>query len=162
MEKVILGLGSNVGDKMTYLKNAVKALSLLLDNIVTSSVYQTGAQEYTLQDDFLNMVVAGEYAGEPYTLLDKLQKIERENGRMRSSEVRKGPRTLDIDILFFGKRTVSTPVLTLPHPAIRNRAFVLVPLVELLPGIKDLDGSLYKDLLPSLKGQKVEIIGRLE
>ncbi len=159
MERVILGLGSNRGEKKQNLKNATDALSGFLEQMVLSSVYRTSPQDYLLQDDFYNMVVSGLFEGMPLELLKKINKIESENGREREKEVPKGPRTLDIDILFFGKYRINTPELTIPHPAIKARAFVLVPLLELFPDFKEDASSLcYKDLLGDLGDQRVEKI----
>ena len=162
MQKVILGLGSNIGDRGAYLRRAVDSLSSILQDIAFSSVYQTAPQDYEAQDDFLNMVVIGLYEGEPLSFLEQINEIEKANGRNRDKEIPKGPRTLDIDILFFGELRLSTHPLTLPHPAIKKRAFVLVPLLELLPDFHDIDDALfYKDILTQLQDQRVENIGRL-
>lgn len=162
MERVILGLGSNKGDKKSYLKNAVDSLNLILTDIVCSSVYKTSPQDYEAQDDFYNMVVVGQYEGSPNELLFEINEIERQNGREREREILKGPRTLDIDIIFFGDFSFSTPALTIPHPALKKRAFVLVPLLELIPNFHDKnDDTSYSDILFSLKGQRVEKIDTL-
>ena len=122
-----------------------------------SSIYQTSPQDYLEQDDFFNMVVEGEYEGSPLSLLDEIQKIETVNGRNREKEIAKGPRTLDIDILFFGDFSVDLPNLIVPHPQIKKRAFVLIPLLELFPDFEK--GSIsYKTLLPLLKDQRVNKI----
>ena len=157
MECVILGLGSNKGNKKEYLNSACVALEKLLKNMRCSSIYQTSPQDYLEQDDFFNMVVEGEYEGSPLSLLDEIQKIETVNGRNREKEIAKGPRTLDIDILFFGDFSVDLPNLIVPHPQIKKRAFVLIPLLELFPDFEK--GSLsYKTLLPLLKDQRVNKI----
>ena len=157
MECVILGLGSNKGNKKEYLNSACVALEKLLKNMRYSSIYQTSPQDYLEQDDFFNMVVEGEYEGSPLSLLDEIQKIETVNGRNREKEIAKGPRTLDIDILFFGDFSVDLPNLIVPHPQIKKRAFVLIPLLELFPDFEK--GSLsYKTLLPLLKDQRVNKI----
>ena len=162
MERVILGLGSNKGDRKAYLRNAIASLSLILKDLTSSSIYQTAPQDYETQDDFLNMVVIAGYEGTPFALLEQIHEIERENGRNRTAEVPKGPRTLDIDILFYGELTLCTPTLTLPHPAIKKRAFVLAPLLELLPDFREPCGTLfYKDILVQLKEQRVEKIGSI-
>ncbi|MEL3908258.1 MAG: 2-amino-4-hydroxy-6-hydroxymethyldihydropteridine diphosphokinase [Treponemataceae bacterium] len=133
MEKIVLGLGSNVGNSMEYLRKAVKSLSQLVQNPQVSSVYKTKPQDYLAQADFLNLVFVGDYQGSPKSLLACTQKIERENGRNRFKEVAKGPRTLDIDILLFGEHIVNTQKLIIPHPAMKKRQFVLIPLLEILP-----------------------------
>jgi len=160
MSCVILGLGSNKGNKKEYLRSACVALSSLLKNMRCSSVYQTSPQDYVEQDDFFNMVLEGEYEDSPFSLLEEIQKIEASNGRNREKEIAKGPRTLDIDILFFGDIELNTPGLIIPHPQITKRAFVLVPLLELFPDFSR--GSIsYKTLLPLLKEQRVNKITSL-
>jgi 2-amino-4-hydroxy-6-hydroxymethyldihydropteridine diphosphokinase len=162
MERVILGLGSNKGNSINFLKNAVIALSSFLQDVCFSSVYKTAPQDYLEQSDFYNLVLLGLYNGEPLSLLQEIHRIELQNGRKREEEIRKGPRTLDIDILFFGNLKFQSEVLTIPHPAIKKRAFVLTPLLELLP---DFDGieenSSYKAILASLKDQRVEKFANL-
>ena len=157
MERVILGLGSNKGNKKEYLNSACVALEKLLKNMRCSSIYQTSPQDYLEQDDFFNMVVEGEYEGSPLSLLEEIQKIETVNGRNREREIAKGPRTLDIDILFFGDFSVDLPNLIVPHPQIKKRAFVLIPLLELFPDFEKASIS-YKTLLPLLKDQRVNKI----
>ncbi len=157
MPSVILGLGSNKGNKKKYLDSACVALGKILKNMRRSSIYQTSPQDYLEQDDFFNMVVEGEYEGSPFSLLDEIQKIEAINGRNREKEISKGPRTLDIDLLFFDDISLNTPRLTIPHPQLEKRAFVLVPLLELFPDFTKRNVS-YKTFLPALKDQKVNKI----
>ena len=135
METILLGLGSNRGDSHGILAGAIKRLASFLGGIRISSVYITAPQDYLNQDDFHNMVISGLYEGSPASLLGTLQQIESDYGRNRNTEIPKGPRTLDIDILFFGSRHIEliSPPLTIPHPAVLQRAFVLVPLLELYP-----------------------------
>lgn len=162
MQKVVLGLGSNIGDRGAYLRRAVDSLSSILQDIAFSSVYQTAPQDYEQQDDFFNMVVIGYYDGEPLHLLEEIKQIEETYGRAREKEIKKGPRTLDIDILFFGSLILDMPALTIPHPAIKKRAFVLIPLLELVPEFHAPDDTfLYKDILLQLKDQRVERVGEL-
>lgn len=159
MERIILGLGSNKGNKKKYLESAVSSLKKILDNISCSSIYQTSPQDYLEQDDFFNMVVIGYYKDSPELLLEQIQKIETENGRDRNREIAKGPRTLDIDILFFGNLNINYYNLIIPHPSIKKRAFVLVPLLELLPDFNGVgEDCCYKDILSTLQDQKVKKI----
>ena len=139
METIILGLGSNRGDSKEILTGAIKLLTSFLQDVRTSSVYITKPQDYTDQDDFYNMVVAGLYAGSPSSLLKAVQQVEAAYGRNRKYEIPKGPRTLDIDILFFGVQviTLDNPPLIIPHPAVYRRAFALLPLLELYPDYID-------------------------
>lgn len=128
--RVFVALGSNEGDRAAYLRAAVEALAALPATAVVaaSAVYETAPQELPGQNAFLNRVVCLETGLEPLDLLRQCQRIEHEHGRVR--EVRFGPRTLDIDILLFQDAESDDPELTLPHPRMMRRAFVLVPLAE--------------------------------
>ena len=139
METIILGLGSNRGDSKAILTGAIKRLASFLNDIRISSIYITKPQDYFDQNDFYNMVVSGLYTGSPASLLKMLQDIETDYGRNREHEIPKGPRTLDIDILFFGNQIVKhdNPPLSIPHPAVYRRAFALIPLLELYPNYLD-------------------------
>ena len=140
--RVFVSLGSNLGDRAEYLRAAREALSALPGTTVVaaSSLYETAPQELEDQDAFLNQVVCLETGLRPLGLLHECQRIEREHGRTR--EVRFGPRTLDIDILLFQDAESGDPELTLPHPRMVKRAFVLVPLAEVWDharGMPDID-----------------------
>lgn len=140
--RVFVSLGSNLGDRAEYLRAAREALSALPGTTVVaaSSLYETAPQELEDQDAFLNQVVCLETGLRPLDLLHECQRIEREHGRTR--EVRFGPRTLDIDILLFQDAESGDPELTLPHPRMVKRAFVLVPLAEVWDharGMPDID-----------------------
>ncbi len=137
-----LGLGANVGDALETLTAAVYALDDL-DGVVideVSGVYRTPPwpappdPRAVPQDDFLNLVVTGLTSLDPVDLLAELQLVEAAFGRDREREIRWGPRPLDIDLLLHGDTVLDTEALTLPHPRITERAFVLVPLLEVLPG----------------------------
>lgn len=157
MEQIVLGLGSNVGDRLRYLRNAVRAIMNFTGALRVSHVYMTKPQDYLQQDDFLNMVLAADYDKSPDTLLAAIQKIEKDNGRNRAHAVNKGPRTLDIDILLFGMRRIQTESLIVPHPAMTKRQFVLIPLLELLPDFADpITKTPYKKFLSELENQGVE------
>ena len=131
-EKVYLSLGSNQGDSGALL---LQALELLQKKGISlkalSGVYQTAAVGYTEQADFLNMVVCGKTAFSPEKTLKVCQEIESLLGRERI--IRWGPRTLDIDIIFFGGKHINTEELQIPHPRFSERAFVLIPLREIAP-----------------------------
>lgn len=139
--RVFVSLGSNLGDREGYLRDACEAFSALPGTTVVaaSSIYETSPQDHLDQRDFLNQVVCLETRLQPLDLLHECQRIEREHGRRRG--LRFGPRTLDIDILLFQDAESDDPELTLPHPRMVNRAFVLVPLAEVwehargMPGI---------------------------
>jgi len=129
-KRAFLSLGSNLGDRLAYLGAAREALGALPATtlVAASRVYETAPQDRARQPIFLNQVVCLETGLEPLDLLRQCQRIEAEHGRVR--ELRFGPRTLDVDILLFQDVESTDPELTLPHPRMVRRAFVLVPLAE--------------------------------
>lgn len=131
MTRAYISLGSNMGDKVASLKQAVELLQAHehIQVIRVSSIYDTDPVGYEDQDVFMNIVaeVETELTGEE--LLTVCQSIEQELKRVRV--VRWGPRTMDLDIILYGDEVIDTPILTVPHPRMHERAFVLVPLVEL-------------------------------
>jgi len=140
--RVFVSLGSNLGDRTGYLGTARDALAALpaTSVVAESRLYETAPQDLPDQEAFLNQVVCLETALQPLDLLRECQRIEREHGRVRS--LRFGPRTLDIDILLFQDAESDDPELTLPHPRMVKRAFVLIPLAEIWEharGMPDLD-----------------------
>lgn len=131
MNKAYLGLGTNMGDKQAYLKEACKIIS---DNpniniVKISKVYKTKAWGYTNQDDFLNICIEVDTNLSPEELLEVCHEVENKLNRVRV--IRWGPRTIDVDILFFNNIISKDENLTLPHPRIKERAFVLIPLMDL-------------------------------
>ena len=126
---IFLGLGSNIGDRASYLKEAIKLLELPI--VGMSSVYESEPVDYLNQPWFLNQVLQCETTFHPLKLLQECQNVEKELGRTR--EISKGPRTIDIDLLFHNEEIISTPDLRIPHPAIPQRRFVLVPMSEIAP-----------------------------
>lgn len=130
-----IALGSNIGKKETYLKEAVKKLHEHPEVQVEliSSIYETTPVGYENQDDFLNMAVKITTSLRPEELLSLTQKIEQELGRTR--EVRWGPRTADLDILLYNRENIETEQLIVPHPRMYERLFVLVPMSEICPEI---------------------------
>ncbi|HTK94722.1 MAG TPA: 2-amino-4-hydroxy-6-hydroxymethyldihydropteridine diphosphokinase [Terriglobales bacterium] len=134
MKKLVyIGLGSNVGDRAANLESAIARLAALGAVKARSSVYETEPMEVPAQPWFLNCAVALETDLMPKQLLARLLDIERSLGRKRSVAPPKGPRTLDLDILLFGSSVVDTAGLTIPHPAMHLRRFVLEPLAEIAP-----------------------------
>ena len=129
MVDVHLGLGSNLGDRMTSIVRAVEALASIGEISAVSSIYETAPFGVTDQPAFLNCCVALETRLAPAELLERTRRIERELGRVAGP--RWGPRTADIDILLYGGRRVRTRELVVPHPGLLERAFVLVPLAEI-------------------------------
>lgn len=132
MPLVYLSLGSNLGDRCFYLRQALELIDAEFQLMSVSSIYETAAWGKTDQGDFLNLVAVINTELDPHTVLDKLQAIEQTLGRVRN--IRWGERTIDIDILFYGEIIQSDERLELPHPRLWERAFVLVPLLEVLPG----------------------------
>ena len=126
-----LSLGSNVGDRRANLQQAIERLSELGEVTAVSSYYETEPVDFLAQPWFLNCAVAVATDKMPRQFLAALQRIEREMGRKRIQP--KGPRAIDLDILLFGSSVVETAQLTIPHPALHERRFVLVPLAEIAP-----------------------------
>lgn len=162
MIPVLLGLGSNTRyedfSSMELLSIACKKLKSVLESLVCSSVYITKARYVTNQDDFYNMVVKGYVPDSmtPYDLLNIIHNIEAEGGRNREKEIRFGPRSLDIDIEEFGDTAVSDEILQIPHPRIQERAFVLIPALEILDESSDyLLRKRYENFLKDLPEQGV-------
>jgi 2-amino-4-hydroxy-6-hydroxymethyldihydropteridine diphosphokinase len=156
-----LGLGSNVGDRRAMLEQAVAALpSHGVDVVAASSVYETEPVGLVLdQRDFYNACVRVRTAFEPEELLDACKEVERVLGR-EAGGVRHGPRPIDVDVLLLGSLEYSSPRLTLPHPEVLSRRFVLVPLLELDPELALPDGRRVADGLAALgEGQDVRRVG---
>ncbi|HKL84742.1 MAG TPA: 2-amino-4-hydroxy-6-hydroxymethyldihydropteridine diphosphokinase [Treponemataceae bacterium] len=161
-ELVVLGLGSNLGDSCYILREAVASLSLVLTDIKCSSIYKTRPRDFEDQSDFFNAVVIGYYSNSPESLLSILQEIECSFGRQREFELRFGPRTLDIDIEFFGSTVIRSKNLEIPHVRMYERQFVLVPLLELLPFAADpVTGQLLSEIASFLPDQGVKKVGTI-
>ena len=128
---VYLSLGSNVGDREAHLRDAIARLGTAGRVVAVSSFYETEPVEFIQQPWFLNCVAALETSQMPRQLMTSLLRIEQEMGRTRVRK--KGPRTIDIDILLFDNEQIVSQELTIPHPAMPQRRFVLEPLAELAP-----------------------------
>lgn len=128
-KQVYLSLGSNVGEREANLRHAIERLQDLGQVQAVSSLYETEPVEFTAQPWFLNCAVALETTRMPKQLLQALLDLEVEMGRRRTQN--KGPRIIDLDILLFGNSIVNAPGLTIPHPALAERGFVLAPLAEI-------------------------------
>ena len=158
---VYLSLGSNLGDRQTNLRNAAGRLLELGHVLEVSSLYETEPVEFTDQPGFLNCAVAVQTELIPREFLAGILSIERSMGRQRTQP--KGPRIIDIDILLFGPAHLNTPTLTVPHPAMAERRFVLEPLAEIAPDAKvPLQKKTVRELLEALPkgGPKVKKIPR--
>jgi 2-amino-4-hydroxy-6-hydroxymethyldihydropteridine diphosphokinase len=156
-----LGLGSNVGDRRAHLLDAVAALPEHgVQVLASSSVYETEPVGLVLdQREFYNACLRIETALGPEGLLDACKAVERSLGRAPGG-VRHGPRPIDVDVLLLGEERFESERLTLPHPEVVSRRFVLVPLLELDPGLRLPDGRALADALAGLgPGQDVRRVG---
>lgn len=143
---VFLSLGSNMGERRANLRTAATLIEKEIGKIVKSShLYETQAWGKTDQDPFLNQVVMANTTLEPRDLLEAITRIEREMGRQRKEKW--GPRIIDVDILFYGKRVIRDKGLEIPHPELHERAFVLVPMMEIAP---DLEHPILKKAIDEL------------
>lgn len=134
METLIyIGLGTNQGDRLDNLSRAVAALPPNVSPLRLSSVYETPPWGYLDQPTFLNQVLEAKTSLNPSDLLEYLKHIEEQVGRKPTFLY--GPRVIDLDILFYDELILDKPGLTIPHPFLHLRAFVLVPLVELMPDL---------------------------
>lgn len=135
MNEAFISIGSNIGERDVYLKQAVQALDRRTDTTVdkVSSIYETAPVGYTDQADFLNIVVSVQTTLSAQALLGVCQEIEQELGRERT--IRWGPRTVDLDILLYNQDNIDTENLIVPHPRMAERAFVLIPLLEIAPNV---------------------------
>ena len=150
MVTVYLGLGSNLGDRQSNLTKAFELLKQRASVEQISSLYETEPVGYREQPRFLNAVCRVSTYLSPEQLLISIKEIETTLGRRASFP--NAPRPVDIDILFYGNQVIDTPQLTIPHPRLEERAFVLVPLAELAP-----------ELTHPVSGSKVrELVGRVE
>lgn len=160
-----IGLGANLGDRLLTIEAAIESLDDLEATSVVdvSGVYETAPVGGPDQDPYLNAVARLATALSPTKMLAELQLIEAAFGRDRTVEERWGPRHLDLDILVFGTTVVDTPELVIPHPRLPERAFALIPLLEVFPGGSLPDGRrlavLVNDLAP-IEG--VDLFVRLE
>lgn len=157
---VYLSLGSNVGDREAQLRDAQHRLAKLGRVIAVSSFYETEPVEFTQQPWFLNCAVAIETSSTPEDLMASILRIEEEMGRRRLQN--KGPRSIDIDILLFADAIVQSSELTIPHPAIHQRRFVLEPLAEIAPqALHPISKKTIRELLDELPdGQTVRRVPR--
>ena len=146
--KAYVGLGSNLGDREATIRRAVELLGERpgVEVVAVSTLRDTDPVGYEDQPRFLNGAVALEVDLPPRALLEELLAVERELGRDRPQETRWGPRTIDLDLLLYGEEAVDEPGLTVPHPRLAERQFVLEPLYELAPELTLPDGRTVRDL----------------
>jgi 2-amino-4-hydroxy-6-hydroxymethyldihydropteridine diphosphokinase len=157
MSEALLALGGNVGDSRAILDRAVALFCDGRDVRLTarSSDYRTPPWGFRYQPPFVNLCIAVETALSPRDLLERAQAVELRLGRDRAHEKRNGPRTADIDMIAYDDLVLDEPNLTLPHPRLFERAFVLVPLAEIAPG-RVIAGRTVKDALAGVDASGVE------
>lgn len=154
-ERIFVGLGANLGDARSTVTQALVAIAAWPGTVIVarSSLYRTAPID-AQGPDFLNAVVELSSALQPLALLDALQAIEQAHGRERL--YRNAPRTLDMDLLLYGRRAMHTPRLVLPHPRLHQRAFVLRPLAEIDATLVVPGHGTVASLLPAVAGQPIE------
>ena len=154
MERVYLGLGTNLGEKEKNLRTAVESIKEIPDTklITVSGIYKTEPWGYEDQNDFLNLCLEIKTDLKPADLLKECQAIEEQMGRVR--EERWGPRIIDIDILIYNDLELTTSKLAIPHPRIEERAFVLIPLQEINADLK-IKGNKIKQWLNNIATETV-------
>jgi 2-amino-4-hydroxy-6-hydroxymethyldihydropteridine diphosphokinase len=152
-----VGLGSNLDDPSAQLERAIAALAAVPNSrlVRVSSVYRNPPMGPADQPDYLNAVAGLLTCLEPAALLTELQGIEAVQGRRRDGP-RWGARTLDLDLLLVGDVRLDSPVLTLPHPGLRERPFVVIPLAEIAPGLRLPDGTLIAGLVDTVDAAGLE------
>ena len=134
LHTIYIALGSNLGERLVNLQSAADALPPTIRIRERSPVYETSPWGYLEQPLFLNQVVKAETALPPPDLLSYLKNVENQMGREMTHKY--GPRSIDLDIIFYGDLILDTPKLTIPHPHLANRAFVLLPLADLDPDLR--------------------------
>ncbi|HET6783664.1 MAG TPA: 2-amino-4-hydroxy-6-hydroxymethyldihydropteridine diphosphokinase [Pseudoxanthomonas sp.] len=156
-----VGLGGNLGDAVSTLRSAAQALSGLPQTrlLQASGLYRTPAWGLQQQPDFINGVAMLETQLDPRALLEALLGVERDFGRDREAGSRWGPRTLDLDLLLYGDAVIGEPGLHVPHPHLHERAFALVPLLEIAPDILIPGQGRARDALSSLDISAIEPLG---
>jgi 2-amino-4-hydroxy-6-hydroxymethyldihydropteridine diphosphokinase len=148
--KVVIALGSNIGDTNSHLHHAIEELGKHFEITAVSSFYKTAPVGGPVQDDFLNAVLTGESELDPLDLLVAMQEIEAMAGRTR--DIHWGPRTLDLDLISYGDHEIHEPHLEIPHPRAHERQFVLEPWCEIDPQAVLIGHGRIQDLLDGLKG----------
>lgn len=158
MARAFVGLGANLGDPVVQVTRALAALAALDDTRIvrTSSLYRTSPVGHADQPDYINAVTLLATGLAPRALLDSLQGIERAAGRERS--FRNAPRVLDLDLLLYGDQVIAAPGLVVPHPRMHERAFVLVPLLEIAPDTVVPGHGPAAELLRGAHGQTVRAL----
>ena len=156
-----VGLGANLGDAPATVREAMRALDVLPQTrlLRASRLYRSRAWGVETQPDFINAVAMLESRLPARTLLDELLAIERAHGRERAAEVRWGPRTLDLDLLLHGDSIIDEPGLRVPHPHLHERAFALLPLVDVAPAAVIPGRGLARDIAAVMAGEGIQALG---
>jgi 2-amino-4-hydroxy-6-hydroxymethyldihydropteridine diphosphokinase len=160
MVRAYIGLGSNLDDPLAQVNEAIDELGQLERSqlAAVSPRYRTPPLGPADQPDYINAVVALDTTLPPLALLDELQRIEQHHSRVRGP-LRWGPRTLDLDLLLYGDQVINLPRLTVPHAGLRDRPFVIFPLLAITPGLVLPDGTSLVELAAHLAGQEPQPIG---
>jgi 2-amino-4-hydroxy-6-hydroxymethyldihydropteridine diphosphokinase len=156
-----VGLGANLGDAAATVRDAMHALDVLPQTrlLRASRLYRSRAWGVETQPDFINAVAMLESRLPARTLLDELLAIERTHGRDRNAETRWGPRTLDLDLLLHGEAVIDEPGLRVPHPHLHERAFALLPLVEVAPDAVIPGLGLARDIAAVMADDGIQALG---
>lgn len=159
-ERCFVGLGANLGDAPAAVLGAIDALGQLPGTTLVraSRLYRTAAWGVAEQPDFINAVAMLDTGLEPVALLEALLQIERDAGRDRSAATRWGPRALDLDLLLYADRVIDIAGLRVPHPHLHERAFVLVPLVEIAPDVRIPGRAFARDHLAAMETAGVQAL----
>ena len=162
MADALIALGGNVGDVRATFQKAIANICGMTQGVLLerSSDYATPPWGEEKQDRFINACIAIETSLDPHALLFTLHRIEKKFGRDRTSETRWGPRTLDLDLIAYDDVSIDKPDLTLPHPRLFERAFVLVPLAEIAPD-RVIAGRTAKEALAQLSTDGIERLSAL-
>jgi 2-amino-4-hydroxy-6-hydroxymethyldihydropteridine diphosphokinase len=161
--RAYVALGSNLGNPVSTVEDAIDAMAALRGSLLKaiSSLYRTAPVGLKHQPDFINAVVALDTRLGPRELLDELFALEARFGRIREpGSVKNAPRTLDLDLLLHGDAVLDDPALTLPHPRMHERAFVLAPLAEIAPNLTFPGHGPIADLLAACAGQRIHPLTR--
>ncbi len=158
-KQAFVALGANLGEPVAALKRALAAIAEIEGTrVVSASSFYSTAPIDSSGPDYVNAVCEVATTLEPSALLHALQRIENDNGRVRPAGVHNAPRTLDLDVLLFDGQTIQTPELTVPHPRMHLRAFVLVPLVEIAPEVEIPGLGKARNYLTSVADQEISKI----
>jgi 2-amino-4-hydroxy-6-hydroxymethyldihydropteridine diphosphokinase len=153
---IYISLGSNLGDRPTNLRNAIINISPNVKVVTQSSVYETEPWGYSDQPSFLNQIIKANTDLAPFDLLAFIKEIEVSMGRQET--FRFGPRLIDLDILFYDDLVLGTPKLSIPHPRIIERSFVLIPLAEIAPDLyHPIFGKTIQQLTTGVDSSSIEV-----